>query len=165
MIRRLRAAAVGPMVAMSIAASSLLAAPGADQRRTVAGWRVEAASEGDGGRVVRMSRRERGWRFEYHLGFWHGHGGGIMIGASFRNGRCSSGDADMLQEPTAAMSRENFEALLQSYLRECPLSAPQAAAFHRGLDAAWPLFAAWAREAQAATLAEAVEIERYGEPD
>jgi hypothetical protein len=160
MIGRLRAASLCAMVAMSVAASPLLAAPAPDQRRTVAGWRVEASREEDGGRLVRMVRRGRGWRFEYHLAFWYGHGGGIMIGASFRNGRCSSGEADMLQEPEAAMSRENFEALLQSYLRECPLSEVEAAAFRRGLDAAWPLFAAWAREAQAATLAEAAEIER-----
>lgn len=165
MAGRLRATALALCFVASVAASSLLASPAADRRRTVDGWRVEAVSEGDGGRIVRMSRRGRGWRFEYHLAFWHGRGGGIMIGAHVRSGRCSTGEADILQEPNAAISRDNLEALLQSYLAECPLSASQATLLRRSLDAAWPLFAGWAREAQAATLAEAAAIESYGEPD
>ena len=159
---RLHAAALS--LALALSGASLLATPAAaaDRRRTVAGWQVESVSEQDGGRLVRLSRRGRGWRFEHHLAFWRGNGG-IVLGASFRGGDCRSGDADMTVGTATALSREGFDGRLADYLRECPLPEADAAALRRGIDAAWPLFTAWAWEAEAATEAEAAAVARYDE--
>jgi hypothetical protein len=157
--------AVGALLVLTLSATGLPASPAAaagDRRQAVAGWQVESRSEEDGGRLVRLSRRGRGWRFEYHLAFWHGNGG-VIIGATFRRGDCRSGDADAIQLPEAALGRESLDGHIDDYLRECPLPASQAAVLRSGVDAAWPIFSAWAQEAAEATLAEAEAIEHYGE--
>jgi hypothetical protein len=145
---------------VSVGPSPARAAP--VRGEAVSRFRVQSASEGDGGRFVRLSRRSAGWRFEYRLSFWHGNGG-VVVGGLFRRGRCRSGDADGLQEPVAAMSRASLDDRLAGYLRECPLPPAQEAALRRGLDAAWPDFSARVGEAWATTQAEAEAIANYGE--
>ena len=129
--------------------------------RTIGGARVDYVSEGDGGRMVRVSRRGRGYWFEYHLGFWHGNGG-VFTGATFRRGDCRNGDADMLRPAEDALARSSLDQWLADYLRACPLSPVREAELRRSLDSAWPLFEQWAREAAALTEAEAEAIARYG---
>jgi len=146
-----------------LAALLALAAP-ADARETsqaVAGWRIRDVHESDGGHLVILSRRGAGWRFAYQLNFWRGNGG-VYVGATFSAGACNSGDAEMLRPPEAALARASLEAWLADYLGECPLPAAEEARLRRTLDAAWPVFAARAAEAEAAIEAENRAIENYG---
>lgn len=129
--------------------------------RIVAGVHVESIAESDGGRLVRMSRKGRGYRFEYHLEFWRGNGG-VVVGATFRRGDCRSGDADLIQPTEDAMARANLDFRLGEYLRECPLAAAREAELRHSLDAAWPSFSALAEQALAATLAENAAIADHG---
>lgn len=149
------------LIAAPVAAGALAADAGFDRRRTVEGVRIERLGEGDGGTLVRMVRRGRGYRFEYHLEFWRGNGG-VIAGASFRRGGCSSGDSDMLRSAEGALARDSLHGWLTDYLRECPLAPAGEAALRRALDAAWPTFSAWANEAWAAIEAENRAILDYG---
>jgi hypothetical protein len=142
----------------------LLALPEPDSRetsRSVAGWRVRDVAESDGGRLVILSRRGPGWRFDYQLNFWRGNGG-IYVGATFQRGACRSGDAEMLRPAEEALARASLDGWLRDYLGECPLPAAEEARMRRSLDAAWPVFAARAAEADAAMRAENEAIENYG---
>lgn len=160
---RLAAAMATPLLLLSAGAAAAPVDP--DSRlidnATVAGVRVEAIGESDGGRLVRMARRGRGYGFEYHLEYWRGNGG-VAVGATFRRGECGSGDAGMIQDADDAMSRANLDEWVADYLRECPLPAKREAEFRRGLDAAWPRFIGWAEQALAATQAENEAIADYG---
>ena len=155
--------ALAPAVLLWLSASSLAAPaePTSSRSRTVGGVRIETRAEEDGGRLVRLSRRRDGYRFEYHLGFWRGNGG-VYVGAAFRRGRCRSGDADMLAPLDVALARSRLDQWLGAYLRECPLSRAREDELRRALAAGWPLFDAWAREAAAVTEQEAEAILRYG---
>lgn len=147
-----------------IAIALLLAAVAPDSRESseaVAGWRVRSVSESDGGRLVILSRRAPGWRFTYQLNLWRGNGG-IYVGATFQRGNCRSGDSEMLRPAEEALARASLDGWLRDYLGECPLPAAEEARLHRGLDAAWPLFARRAAEANAAMEAENAAIANYG---
>ena len=128
---------------------------------SVAGFRIAAIAESDGGRLIEMKRKGQGYRLEYYLEFWRGNGG-VVVGATFRRGDCRSGDAGAIQPTDDAMTRNNLENHLGEYLRECPLSPAREAELRRRLDAAWPAFSALAEQALAATVAENVAIENYG---
>lgn len=152
--------------AMLLAAASAGAAtPDADSRlvsrRTIDGTRVEAIAESDGGRLVRMVRGGRGYRFEYLLEYWRGNGG-VVVGATFRRGECRSGDASVIQPTEDAMARSTLDFRIGEYLRECPLGPAAERALRKSLDAAWPAFSAMANEARAATEAENQAIADYG---
>lgn len=135
-----------------------------DRVERIAGWRVASGGTGDGGRLVSLSRRGRGYAFEHYLEFWRGNGG-VVIGASFRNGDCRSGDASAIVPFEQGMGRETFDERLADYLRACPLPLAEADAFRRSLDAVWPRFAALAERARAAMEAENEAIARHGETD
>ena len=133
-------------------------------RRTIDGTRVEAIAESDGGRLVRLRRKGAGYAFEYHLEFWRGNGG-VVVGATFRSGKCRSGDASAIQPTEEAMARSALDYRLGEYLRECPLSLARGAALRRSLDAAWPAFSSLAQQALAATVAENQAIADYGKEE
>jgi len=132
--------------------------------RAVAGVHIESIAESDGGRLVRMRRAGPGYRFDYSLEFWRGNGG-VVVGATFRRGKCRSGDADGIQPTDQAMARATLDFRIGEYLRECPLSRIREAELRRSLDAAWPAFSASAGKALAATNAEAQAIADYGKED
>lgn len=140
-------------------------APPANARthsETVAGWRIAHGGSGDGGHVVRLSRRGRGYSFEHYLEYWRGNGG-VVMGAAFRRGACRSGDASAIVPHELGLSRETFDQRLADYLRECPLPRAEAAALRRTLNAAWPRFLGAARHARATIDAENEAIVRHGE--
>jgi hypothetical protein len=156
----------------ALAASFLLGAGGADSaprdpdsrlisRRTMDGMRVEAIAESDGGQLVRMRRTGGGYSFEYSLEFWRGNGG-VVTGATFRSGKCRSGDASAIQPTGNAMARTTLDFRLGEYLRECPLTRVREAELRRSIDAAWPAFSAMAETALAETVAENEAIADYG---
>lgn len=148
-------------VAALASGGPIAAEPGFDRRVTIDGVHIERVGEGDGGTLVRLTRRGPGYAFEFHLDFWRGNGG-VIVGAEFGNGDCSSGDADMLVSPELALSREGLHAWLSDYLRECPLPPRREEALRRALDSAWPTFSAWANEAWAVVEAENQAIADYG---
>jgi hypothetical protein len=150
-------------ILFGIALLGAAAAPAGAQTRmqTVAGWRISLGGSGDGGHLVRLSRRGRGYRFEHFLEYWRGNGG-VVMGASFRRGACSSGEAGAIVPHALGLSRATFDQRLADYLRECPLPRAERAALRRTLDAAWPRFLAFARRARAAMDAENEAIVRHG---
>ena len=132
-----------------------------ERHRTIAGILVEDVAESDGGTLVRLSRRGRGYSFEYFLEFWRGNGG-VVVGASFARGECRSGEGSSIQPTEAAMVRAALDARLADYLAECPLPPRREAALRRALDAAWPTFSLWSSEALAAVEAENQAIVDHG---
>ena len=128
---------------------------------SVAGVRIEEIDEMDGGTMVRLARRGRGYRFEYSLEFWRGNGG-VVVGAGFRSADCRSGESDSIQPTDEAMTRASLDRRLADYLAECPLGAAREAELRRRLDAAWPTFSAWAQDALDALEAEIQAIVDYG---
>ena len=132
-----------------------------ERRRTIAGSLVEDVAESDGGTLVRLSRRGRGYSFEYYLEFWRGNGG-VVVGASLARGECRSGEASSIRPTEEAMLRAALDARLADYLAECPLPPRREAALRRALDAAWPTFSLWSREALAAVEAENQAIADHG---
>jgi hypothetical protein len=153
--------------ALPLLLAAVLAAPAAEaqnRRETIAGWRLEAGGTGDGGHMVRLTRRSRVYHYEHYLEFWRGNGG-VVIADSFRRGRCSSGDASAIVPYEQGMGRETFDQRLADYLRECPLRPADEALLRRTLDAVWPRFSAWAEEALAAIEAENRAIAEHGRRD
>lgn len=131
---------------------------------SVGGLRIESIAESDGGTLVRMKRKGKGYRFEYYLEFWRGNGG-VVVGALFRAGECRSGEAGGLQPTEDAMRRANLDGKLADYLRECPLAPAREAELRRRLDSAWPRFSALAEKALAAIEAENEAIANYGQEE
>lgn len=157
---------IARLATAALLAVSLLATPaeGRDRRATVAGWRMQLGGSGDGGHLVRLSRRGQGYSFEHFLEFWRGNGG-VVMGSAFRRGACGSGDAGAIVPYDQGMSRATFDGRLADYLRECPLPLAQEAMLRRTLDVAWPRFAALAEEALAAIEAENEAIVNHGRQD
>jgi hypothetical protein len=151
-----------------LAAGAAAQSPDPDSRvygsENVADFRIEAIAESDGGRLVRMRRKGRGYRIEYYLEFWRGNGG-VVVGATFRRGDCRSGDAGGIQPTEDAMTRANLDNRLGEYLRECPLTPAREAELRRAIDRAWPAFSALAERALAATEAENAAIADYGKEE
>jgi hypothetical protein len=88
-----------------------------------------------------------------------------VIGATFRGGKCRSGDSGAIQPTGQAMARETLDVRLGEYLRLCPLVRGREADLRHGLDRAWPAFLALAEAALAATIAENQAIGKYGNQD
>jgi hypothetical protein len=130
----------------------------------VAGVRIEWIAESDGGLLVRMRRKGRGYRFDYSLEFWRGNGG-VVVGSTFRRGTCRSGDAGGIQPTAEAMTRATLDSRLGDYLRECPLAPARERALRRSLAAAWPVFSHLADRALAVTIAENQAIADYGKDE
>jgi len=130
-------------------------------RRTIASAQIEAIAESDGGRLVRIRRKGIGYGFEYSLEYWRGNGG-VVVGATFRSGKCRSGDSGAIQPTGEAMARDALFLRLDGYLRECPLPPAREGELRRSLDAAWPAFSALAERALAETRAENAAIADYG---
>src|SRR5690349_17017679 len=77
-----------------------LAAPPAsaqarDRTETIAGWRIASGGSGDGGYMVRLSRRTPAYAYTHYLEYWRGNGG-VVMQDEFRRGRCRSGDASAI---------------------------------------------------------------------
>lgn len=129
--------------------------------QTIAGWRITSGGSGDGGYMVRLSRRTRTWAYTHYLEYWRGNGG-VVIQDEFRRGRCRSGDASAILPFELGTSRTSFDQRLASYLRECPLPRAEAAELRRSLARAWPHFLRHVRRQRAALDAELRAIENYG---
>lgn len=143
----------GPLAAQDVL-------PG-NRTQTIAGWRITSGGSGDGGYMVRLTRRTRGYAYTHYLEYWRGNGG-VVIQDEFRRGRCRSGDASAILPFELGTSRTSFDQRLASYLRECPLPRARAAELRRSLARAWPHFLRQVRRQRAALDAELRAIENYG---
>ncbi|HEY5721076.1 MAG TPA: hypothetical protein VIT45_02015 [Allosphingosinicella sp.] len=132
--------------------------------RTIASTHVEVIAESDGGRLVRLRRKGAGYAFEYYLEYWRGNGG-VVVGATFRRGKCRSGDASAIRPTEDAMARTTLDFRIGEYLRECPLARAREAELRRSLDSAWPAFSALAEQARAETEAENQAIADHGKEE
>jgi hypothetical protein len=114
-----------------------------DRSRTPGGWRVEDVAEQDGGRLVRLSRTAAGLRLQYSAAFWRGNGGRIQSTLVERSD-CTAGETlDRNAVPDAGAVR----ALLAAHLAECAVPPRRIEAVLRGLEPAYRLAQAWARDA------------------
>jgi hypothetical protein len=107
----------------------------ADRVRGVAGWTVADRGENDGGRLVTLARRGRGWKLEHHFGLWHGNGG-IYVGATFRWRGCVSGEADYLFRWDEPVTAEILGQRTRDYMEECGLSEAEQRQVLAGLERA-----------------------------
>ncbi|HET9640547.1 MAG TPA: hypothetical protein VFP12_15215 [Allosphingosinicella sp.] len=129
-----------------------------DRSRTLKGWLVEDSAEQDGGRLVQLSRATQGLRLQYSAVFWRGNGGRIQSTLIERSD-CTTGESlDRNIVPDAKAVR----ALLTAHLAECALPPRRIEAALRGFEPAYALAQAWARDADAATIAEAEAIAEHG---
>ena len=134
------------------------AAPYPDRQRIVAGWRVEDVAEQDGGRLVSMHREAAGYAMQFQAAFWRGNDGRIQA-TLVEHSDCTNGDE---LGRHAALRAAEIRASLARHLAECGASPRRIAQLLRGLEPAWRLALAWARDAEAATAAEAAAIADYG---
>lgn len=137
------------------------AQPRPDRVETVAGWRISSGGSGDGGYVARLSRRTRTYNFNHEIEYWRGNGG-LPTLDEFRRGRCVSAGENTMVPYAVGTSRRRLDRQLAAYLRECPLPRAEAAALHRSLDRAWPVFMRHARRQRAAMDAEIARMMRGG---
>ena len=132
-----------------------------DRSRTVKGWLVEDLAEQDGGRLVRLSRTARGLRLQYSAAFWRGNDGRIQSTLVERSD-CTNGET---LERSAVPDSRAVRALLTAHLAECAVPPRRIEAALRGFEPAFALAAAWSRDAEAATIAEAEAIAGQGTTD
>ena len=132
-------------------------APG-DRSRTIEGWLVEDMAEQDGGRLVQLSRSSKGLRIQYSAAFWRGNDGRLQS-TLVEVSDCTNGETlDRHAVPDAKAVR----ALITAHLAECAVPPRQVEAAMRGFEPAYALTQAWARDADAATVAEAAAIAEHG---
>jgi len=148
------------LLAASVGAGMGLAGPpgGGDRSRTIKGWQVEDVSEQDGGRLVQLSRATQGLRLQYSAAFWRGNGGRIQSTLVERSD-CTTGET---LDREALADAKAVRALLTAHLAECAVPPRRIEAALRGFEPAYRLAQAWARDADAATAAEAAAIAGQG---
>ncbi|HWT12030.1 MAG TPA: hypothetical protein VN231_04695 [Allosphingosinicella sp.] len=132
-----------------------------DERRLVGPWAVEHVAEEDGGRLVRLTRKAPDYRLDYHVAFWRGNYGLILSASAARPGRVCGGEGWREPWGTAVTARA-VRARLAAHLTECDSSAHEIAQALTGFERAFAVAAAWTRDAEAATRAEAEAIANYG---
>ena len=138
-----------------------------DQRRTVAGWRIENVAEEDGGRLVRMTHAEGRYRLVYAITFWRGNAGPYAEAAVDLPDH-SCGQEEWRRDPAEPdlWRREtNLPAGARAVrarltLETCGLAPHAVARMLRGFDAAFALTSRWAELARRDTLAEVDRISR-----
>jgi hypothetical protein len=129
-----------------------------DRIRTIKGWLVEDRAEQDGGRLVQLSRTIQGLRLQYSAAFWRGNGGRIQSTLVERSD-CTTGET---LDRNAVPDAKAMRALLTAHLAECAVPPRQIETALRGFEPAYALAEAWARDAGAATTAEAAAIAEHG---
>jgi hypothetical protein len=147
-----------PLIALLLALSGPAPAAQADRSRTVGGWLVEDRAEEDGGRLVRLSRAAQGARIQYSAAFWRGNDGRIQALLVERSD-CTDGeeiDRHAVAEP------RRVRAMLAGLLARCALAPRRIEAALAGFERAYALALDWARDAEAATAAEAQAIADHG---
>jgi len=148
------------LLAAALCAGTASAGPqaGGDRSRTIGGWRVEDIAEQDGGRLVRLSRASKGLRLQYSAAFWRGNDGRIQS-TLVEVSDCTNGetlDRHAVPDPKAVRD------LLTAHLAECAVPPRRIEAALRGFEPAYAFALAWARDAEAAAIAEAEAIAEYG---
>ncbi len=143
-----------------------------NQSRPVGGWLVVHEAEGDGGRIVRMTRVHDSLLLEYHVAFWRGNGGPFSQ-ASVVRGEGGCGSEDWRRDPTGdiwapetdmpGVARRVRATLVQA-LAECGVGPEQMASALGGFESAFGLASAWAEVGRLATLAEIEMIASGGPP-
>lgn len=129
-----------------------------DRSQAIKGWLVEDIAEQDGGRLVQLSRASKGLRIRYSAAFWRGNGGRIQS-TLVEVSDCTNGDT---LGRNAVPDAKAIRALLTAHLRECAVPSRRIQAEMRGFEPAYALALAWARDAEAATIAEAQAIAGQG---
>lgn len=129
-----------------------------DRSRTIRGWLVEDRAEPDGGRLVQLSRTTQGLRLQYSAAFWRGNGGRLHSTLVERSD-CTAGES---LDRNAVPDAKAVRALLTAHLAECAAPSRRIEAALRGLEPAYALAQAWARDADAAIAAEAAAIAEHG---
>lgn len=156
----LRFPAVIVLLFAASAAAALVAtqSEGADRSRAVDGWLVEDRAESDGGRLVRLSRQAQGARIQYFVAFWRGNDGRVQ-GTLVERSDCTDGEEigrHVILEASAV------RAMLAGHLAGCGVAPRRIEAALGGFEPAYALALDWARDAEAATAAEAAAIAEYG---
>jgi hypothetical protein len=148
------------LLAMPAAGASAAARPAqpGDRHRVVQGWQVEDLAEEDGGRLIQLSRAFKGVRMQYSTAFWWGNDGRLQS-TLVEVSDCTNGETlDRHIVPDSKAVR----ALLAAHLIECAVPPRRIEAALRGFEPAFALALAWARDAEAATIAEAEAIAGHG---
>ena len=127
----------------------------------VVGWSLDYVAESDGGLLVRLRRDASGVRIEHVAEYWRGNGGPVR-GTSLQAGDCARAEPTSIRDRDEPATAPLLRARLARWLGECGFGRRQSAAILVGLDPAHALFSAWARDAEAATRAEAQAIADYG---
>ena len=130
-----------------------------DRSRTINGWRVEDVAEQDGGRLVRLSRGFKGVRIQYSAAFWRGNDGRIQS-TLIEVSDCTNGET---LDRHAVADAKTVRALISAHLGDCAVPPRRIEAALRGLEPAYALAQAWARDAEAATSAEAEAMADEGQ--
>lgn len=148
------------LLAAGLGAGMAWAGPPAqgDRSRTIKGWLVEDVAEQDGGRLVQLSRGSRGLRIQYSAAFWRGNHGriqSILVEVS----DCTNGET---LDRNAVPDAKAVRVLITAHLTECAVPPRRIEATLRGFESAFALALAWARDAEAATIAEAEAIAGEG---
>ena len=142
----------------------------ADQTQRIAGWRVAHQAEADGGRIVRMTRMNGGYRLAYHASFWRGNAGPYSGVSVERRGR-SCGGQNWKRDPNGAFWRAESDvasvsrtvrASFAEFLAACGRRPRSSEADLAGFERAFALAAEYSEVARVATMAEAEAIESYG---
>lgn len=127
---------------------------GGDRSRTIKGWLVEDVAEQDGGRLVQVSRASKGLRIQYSAAFWRGNDGRIQS-TLVEVSDCTNGET---LDRHAVPDAKTVRALIAAHLRECAVPPRRIEAALRGFEPAYALALTWARDAEAATIAEVEAI-------
>ena len=145
-------------LAAAVLAGTALAAPAPDRadhrRRAIGGWVVEDRAEQDGGRLVALRREAGGVHILYSAAFWRGNDGRIQ---SVLVERSDCTDGEEIGRHVVLPARA-LRAMLARALAGCALPPRRIGALLAGLEPAYALTLSWAREAEAATAAEAAAI-------
>jgi hypothetical protein len=146
------------VAALALAGAVFAAPPERNRQRAVGGWLVEDRAEEDGGRLVELRRETGALHVRYSVAFWRGNDGRIQTILVERSD-CTNGEEIGRHVILPARA---LRAMFARALSDCAVSPRRIAAVLGGLEPAYALTLDWARQAEAATAAEAAAIAAHG---